>query len=162
MKHDENAKCVACHANFYSQEPFGDVKCPHCGTGNFANKAIQRYRKFFPDKEAPVTVPAQATPGNAGGMKFDAGKPRWSLLMGGMPGALTGVAEVLTFGAKKYAAHSWKTVPDNRERYRDALYRHLNALESGELVDPESGLPHWDHICCNALFLSQLAKDADK
>lgn len=109
-----------------------------------------------------MTVPAQATPGNAGGMKFDAGKPRWSLLMGGMPGALTGVAEVLTFGAKKYAAHSWKTVPDNRERYRDALYRHLNALESGELADPESGLSHWDHICCNALFLSQLAKDADK
>ena len=57
------------------------------------------------------------------------------------------------------AAHSWKSVPNNTERYRDALYRHLNALESGELVDPESGLPHWDHICCNALFLSQLAKD---
>lgn len=159
MSHDVNAKCVGCGGFFYSQEPFGDVRC-ECGTMNFANKAIQRYRAAT--KEAPVTVPAQATPGNAGGMKFDAGKPRWSLLMGGMPGALTGVAEVLTFGAKKYAAHSWKTVPDNRERYRDALYRHLNALESGELADPESGLSHWDHICCNALFLSQLAKDADK
>lgn len=91
-------------------------------------------------------------------MKFDAGKPRWSLLMGGVSKALSGVAQVLTFGAQKYSAHSWKTVPNNQERYRDALYRHLNALEGGELTDPESGLPHWDHICCNALFLSELSK----
>lgn len=93
------------------------------------------------------------------GLKFDGGKPRFTLLYGGMPKALAGVAAVLTFGAKKYAAHSWKQVENNTERYRDALYRHLNALESGELIDPESGLPHWDHICCNALFLSELAKE---
>jgi len=78
--------------------------------------------------------------------------------MGGMPKALAGVAAVLTFGAKKYAAHSWKQVENNKERYRDALYRHLNQLEAGELVDSESGLSHWDHIACNALFLSELSK----
>lgn len=93
------------------------------------------------------------------GLKFDSGKPRWSLLMQGCAKALAGVAAVLTFGAKKYAAHSWKQVENNKERYRDALYRHLNAIESGELVDPESGLPHWDHVACNALFLSELNKD---
>jgi hypothetical protein len=76
-----------------------------------------------------------------------------------MPKALAGVAAVLTFGAKKYAAHSWKQVENNKERYRDALYRHLNQLEAGELVDAESGLSHWDHIACNALFLSELSKD---
>lgn len=93
------------------------------------------------------------------GLKHDGGKPRWTLLMTGVPKALAGVVSVLTFGAKKYAAHSWKQVENNQERYRDAFYRHLNALESGELVDPESGLPHWDHICCNALFLSEISKD---
>lgn len=93
------------------------------------------------------------------GLKFDGDKSRWSLLMGGMPKALAGVAAVLTFGAKKYAAHSWKQVENNTERYRDALYRHLNQLETGELVDAESGLSHWDHIACNALFLSELSKE---
>jgi hypothetical protein len=100
-------------------------------------------------------IPVAVAP--AGGLKFDGGKPRWSLLMQGMPHALAGVATVLTFGAKKYAAHSWRSVENNQERYRDALYRHLNALEAGETHDSESGLPHWSHICCNALFLSELA-----
>jgi len=90
------------------------------------------------------------------GMKFDGGKPRWSLLMEGMSKALEGVAKVLTFGANKYAAHSWRTVPEGKERYRDALYRHLAAIEQGEELDPESGLRHWDHVICNALFLSEL------
>lgn len=96
------------------------------------------------------------------GLKSDADKPRWSLLMQGCAKALAGVAAVLTFGAKKYAAHNWKQVENNKERYRDALYRHLNAIEGGELVDPESGLPHWDHVTCNALFLSQLNHEDTK
>lgn len=105
---------------------------------------------------APKTV---AVNERGAGLKFDGGKGRWSLLMGGMAKALAGVVAVLTFGAKKYAAHSWKQVENNKERYRDALYRHLNAIESGEVLDPESGLPHWDHVACNALFLSELEKD---
>lgn len=108
--------------------------------------------------EHRVAPPAVANE-RGSGLKFDGDKSRWSLLMGGMPKALAGVAAVLTFGAKKYAAHSWKQVENNKERYRDALYRHLNQLEAGELVDAESGLSHWDHIACNALFLSELSKD---
>ena len=92
------------------------------------------------------------------GMKYDGGKPRWSLLMQGMSKALEGVAEVLTFGARKYAAHSWRTVPEGADRYRDALYRHLAAFERGELTDPESGLPHLDHALCNLLFVRELSE----
>lgn len=102
-------------------------------------------------------VDSSSEPG--AGLKFDGGKPRWSLLMQGCSAALNGVAEVLTFGANKYAAHSWKQVENNKERYRDAMYRHLNAIERGEVLDPESGLPHWDHVACNALFLSELNKE---
>lgn len=92
------------------------------------------------------------------GLKFDGGKPSWVLLMKGCAKALLGVVSVLDFGAKKYSADSWKQVENGQSRYRDALYRHLNAIESGELIDPESGLSHWDHICTNALFLSELSK----
>lgn len=89
-------------------------------------------------------------------LKFDAGKPRWSLLMQGLATALGGVVAVLTFGAKKYEAHSWRNVPNGEERYLDALYRHLDALQRGEKIDPESGLSHWSHVATNALFLHEL------
>lgn len=89
-------------------------------------------------------------------LKFDSGKPRWSLLMQGLAKSLAGIVAVLTFGAKKYAAHSWRNVQNGQERYKDALYRHLHAIESGELLDPESGCSHWSHVATNALFLHEL------
>lgn len=90
------------------------------------------------------------------GMKYDAGKARWYMLMEGCRRALAGVMGVLEFGARKYSPDSWKTVDDGMMRYKDALYRHLHAIESGELNDPESGQPHIDHVVTNALFISEL------
>lgn len=93
-----------------------------------------------------------------GGLKHDGGKPRWSLLMRGCADALQAVVRVLTFGAQKYADDSWQGVQNGQQRYRDALYRHLNAIERGELVDDESGESHWAHVATNALFLYELHK----
>lgn len=90
------------------------------------------------------------------GLKYDGGKPRWGLMTEGLPKFLQGVVDVLTFGAKKYQAHSWKEVEDGYNRYRDAMYRHLNAIERGETHDPESGLPHWDHVATNVSFCREL------
>jgi hypothetical protein len=104
----------------------------------------------------PGTIQASDDTAPAGGLKFDGDKPRPTLLMRGCPNALAGVINVLGFGARKYAADSWKQVEGGTVRYRDALYRHLMAVEAGEVLDPESGLPHWHHICCNALFLAEL------
>lgn len=82
--------------------------------------------------------------------KHDLGKLRWDCLP--WP-AVEQVVRVLTFGADKYSAWSWPSVPDARRRYFAALVRHAVAWLRGERLDPESGLPHLAHLACNALFL---------
>ena len=84
------------------------------------------------------------------GLKFDTGKLQYSLIP---PETLSALAEVLTFGARKYAIDGWKYVPDAKRRYMDALFRHLVAFRSGELYDQESGLSHLSHVLANASFL---------
>ena len=90
------------------------------------------------------------------GMKFDAGKPMAGLMVSDFANALLAVSEVSTFGAKKYAPHSWATVPNARERYNDALYRHLFLAAAGEAQDQESKLLHAAHVAWNALALLEL------
>lgn len=97
--------------------------------------------------------------------KYDDGKPKPSLLLSGCANAVNAVIKVLGFGLAKYKVpNSWKHVDNAEERYFDAMLRHTMALASGELVDPESKLPHIDHIATNALFLSEFhhTKDAAK
>ena len=90
------------------------------------------------------------------GMKYDSGKPRMDLLLAGCPQALEQVSSILTFGAEKYAEHSWQTVPNGDSRYLAALLRHLTAHAKGEKNDPESGMSHLAHTACNALFILEL------
>ncbi len=84
-------------------------------------------------------------------VKYDSGKIRPSLVLLSMSRALQSVSEVATFGADKYADDGWCQVPDGVKRYTDAMLRHLLAEASGEVNDPESGLPHAAHIAWNAL-----------
>lgn len=92
------------------------------------------------------------------GVKFDAGKRQWSLLPWG---ALGLVVDVLGYGATKYGAWNWTKVENGRERYFDALCRHLAARRNGEVLDPETQLPHMAHVTCNALFLLSLDTGLD-
>ena len=87
------------------------------------------------------------------GMKYDSGKLLFRPLMGGLAVALTAVAAVLSYGAQKYKVDSWQTVPEGRERYEDAYYRHQMARQMGEVYDDESGLPHMAHELCNLMFM---------
>ena len=92
------------------------------------------------------------------GVKLDGGK----LLMSLMPHeALTGLAEVMTFGANKYTPNGWKTVPNAMARYEDAMLRHYYAYKSGEELDPESGLSHLKHMLTNAAFLVYFGENGD-
>jgi hypothetical protein len=98
-------------------------------------------------------------------LKADSGKLQWELLLNGCSDAVRGVVKVLTIavtpkdkGGRGYAPHSWKLVPEAETRYRDALFRHIDAVRRGEVWDdgPEgTGEMHVDCIATNALFLSQ-------
>lgn len=85
-------------------------------------------------------------------MKFDNTKLKYSLIP---PSATKALAEVLTYGAKKYKPNNWQLVDDS-SRYVDALYRHLEAWRLGEKLDPESGLSHLSHAMTNIVFLNHL------
>lgn len=89
------------------------------------------------------------------GIKNDQQKPMMSLIDSD---ALEGLAKVLTFGAQKYDAHNWRG-GINYSRVISALLRHLSAINRGEDIDPESGLPHIDHVGCNWMFLSYFMKN---
>lgn len=89
------------------------------------------------------------------GIKYDASKPRWSLIP---QGTLEEVIKVLEYGANKYAPDNWKKVPDMETRYYDAAMRHIDAYWKGEYLDQESGEPHLAHAVCCLLFLMWAGK----
>lgn len=86
----------------------------------------------------------------SGGLKYDHGKLRYDLVP---PHAIKAIADVLTYGADKYAPNSWQTVSDGETRYTAAMMRHFEAYRAGEDFDPESGKSHLAHCLCNLTFL---------
>ena len=82
-------------------------------------------------------------------MKFDNDKLRYDLVP---TETLKALAQVLTYGAKKYKPNNWQQA-DDHSRYVAALYRHLEAWRSGESCDEESGLSHLSHAITNLAFL---------
>lgn len=89
------------------------------------------------------------------GRKNDVGKLKASLLRD-FPLAFIELAKILTFGAKKYEAHSWQYVPNAIERYQDAADRHDLLHNSGELIDEETNCLHEAQAIVNRLFVLEL------
>lgn len=87
------------------------------------------------------------------GAKLDAGKNRMGLVLAGFAKALMEMCKVGTFGANKYTPEGWKSVPEPKERYMNALMRHVFAYMHGEIKDPETGLSHLAHAAWNVLAL---------
>jgi hypothetical protein len=92
------------------------------------------------------------------GLKFDGGKPEFSLLP---QVALEEMAKVMTFGAKKYARDNWRNVDDAHHRYMNAALRHINAHLQGELTDKESHLAHLAHAAVS-LMMAMESKQNDE
>lgn len=87
------------------------------------------------------------------------GKPDWSLFP--FDGAEL-VVRILEHGARKYSRDNWRQGADDPEAQRrifSAALRHLFALQRGETVDPDSGMPHIAHAACNLLFLCAFTRE---
>lgn len=101
---------------------------------------------FVRDEPESDTQMVDCQPNSA--TKYDTDKNRLELLPFE---ALEEVGWVMTYGAKKYAAHNWRkgfTIP----RVLGAALRHIFAYLRGETRDPESGHSHLAHACCMLLF----------
>lgn len=94
------------------------------------------------NNQAPMNIPT--------GKKYDQGKTRFDLIDYNQ---IEKLAKVLTSGANKYGDNNWQDLPDFDNRYFAALMRHLLAWRRGELIDPESNMPHLAHVMCNTMFL---------
>lgn len=119
---------------YVSQPP-----CPNCAgilldSGVTDVKVIDAFIKFDGDKLRPDLIPASAT---------------------------RALAEVLTFGARKYKPNNWKECTD-LTRYQAALERHLLAYKEGETHDKQSGMPHLWHAMTNIAFLTELDGKSNK
>ena len=93
--------------------------------------------------------PSQELSPHGEAVKHDQGKVPYDLLP---TSALHGVAEVLGFGAKKYAPNNWRKGM-GWSRLVGAALRHLTAWNDGEDKDPESNLSHLKHAACCIAFL---------
>lgn len=89
------------------------------------------------------------------GRKDDGGKARHDLIPPELPDA---VAQVLAFGAAKYAPRNWEKGMAWGRPFA-ALMRHMWAWWRGEKADPETGMSHlWHAACCITFLLSYEAR----
>ena len=93
------------------------------------------------------------------GTKYDSDKPRMDLIP---PHAELLLAQVLTYGANKYASDNWRKVDNASQRYLAAALRHINSHRQGEVIDPESGLPHLAHAMCSLAFILEIGPCSDQ
>lgn len=89
-----------------------------------------------------------------GGIKYDTGKPRYTLIP---PEALDGLARLYTKGAAKYDARNWEKGMAF-SRISDALQRHHQKWLSREDHDREDGQHHLLSViwCAMALYTYQV------
>ena len=62
------------------------------------------------------------------GIKHDHGKPRASLVVHGFARALLEVSAVATFGAEKYSANGWVSVPSSDSAPDTCFLSHTSVL----------------------------------
>ena len=91
------------------------------------------------------------------GQKFDSEKLRYDLVP---LVAYQSLAEVFTYGARKYGDRNWKK-GISKERLRAAAMRHLFAWCGGEDADPESEIHHLAHVMANMAMIMALSDEWD-
>lgn len=84
------------------------------------------------------------------GKKYDTGKPRLGEMIIDFAFSLSNISKVWEFGANKYEKSNWKKVENAKDRYTNAMIRHLVAEET-EQIDQETKLHHCLHVARNAI-----------
>jgi len=121
-----------------------DFECSICG-GMFCKEAgFEDENGIFVCKICTLGAEAAAIV-TSEGTKYDNKKLRFDLIP---PEVLTLDAAVYTMGAEKYEDNNWRK-GIKYSRVIGALMRHLVARICGEIIDPESGLPHLAHVRWN-------------
>lgn len=69
------------------------------------------------------------------------------------PTAMFYLGAVLESGAEKYGLYNWRDSAVDISVYFDALQRHMLMFRDGEILDPESGLPHLAHAMANCAII---------
>jgi hypothetical protein len=73
------------------------------------------------------------------------------------PIAFETLGRVLQYGLEKYGIENGTSYQHGEiKTYIGALLRHLVKFQKGEIVDPESGMAHLDHLFFNAYVLIYL------
>lgn len=124
---------------------------------NYPEEVVEILEDWKKERDIPAKT-SKETKDASQEAKADAGKPQLTLVPFQI---IYDIAAVREFGCKKYQdPDNWKKV--SKERYRDAMFRHMLAyLKDPKGVDEESGLPHLYHMCTNAAFLCELEKQDD-
>lgn len=77
------------------------------------------------------------------------------------PYGIRAVADVMTFGARKYGDRNWEK-GIQASRLVGAAERHINSRMQGEHLDPDSNLDHLAHAAASLLMAMDLLKQGAK
>jgi len=101
------------------------------------------------------------------GKKWDGGKqPAFQGLVQYFPRAMLCVAGISKYGTEKYnleySDRNWSRVEHAKDRYRDALTRHLLLEQIEGATDKESSLLHAGHMAwCALAYLELLLQEGE-
>lgn len=139
--------CVNCGIKCPPKPDGSPGKCKECCWDELGEAIHYDQDKLYSEGRAFRLREASNTAETCDNM--DEGKPPIALLP---LKQLNEVAQVVGYGARKYAKDNWKKGETYRSTLSAAL-RHLVAFQDGEDTCPESELGHLAHAVCNLLFL---------
>lgn len=122
----------------------------------FENQFLRDSAKMFLSQiQVPKENVVKTEHDSQKGLRFNEGKPKWSLIDFD---SLEGIVRVLEYGTKKYEKDNWKKGMPVSE-VLESLLRHVFAILRGEDKDKESGFPHIWHVQTNAMFVDYMIKN---
>lgn len=97
----------------------------------------------------PPLPPPPKAPDN-GGLRFNDSKDRWDLLPWD---ALEVLVKIYTKGAVKYAPRNWERGMSWSKMVSSMMRHFVRRVVYREVIDPETGEPHFGHMAWNAIGL---------